>query len=160
MTKQTNTKATEAETKQTMELSVVQVDNSIFKTQEEGQGGVVRYSTTTDDVALFNAVNGGSEPVKDYIGKEIEVTDIVITSADVHEDVNDEDSPIVSKPCVHFYTVDGKHLTTLSNGIIKSAKMLISCGFAPCPEATVVIKFKTINTKKGTAHTFDLIKRN
>ena len=159
MNAKTNTKTTEA-TEQKMELAQVEVDNSIFKVSAEGEGAAVRYTTTFDDVDLFNAVNGGSEAVKDYIGQEIEVSDIIITSADVHEDVNDEDSPVVSKPCVHFYTPDGKHLTTLSNGIIKSAKTLISCGFAPSKEHTVVIKFKTIGTKRGTAHTFDLVKRN
>ena len=126
----------------------------------EGEGKKVRYTTTTDTVDLFNAVNGGSEPLKNYIGKELELTDIIVTSADVHEDVNDEKSPVVSKPCVHFYTTDGKHITTLSNGIIKSAKCLIECGLTPTKEAPVTIRIKTIETKKGTAHTFDLVKGN
>lgn len=156
----TKAKTNTQDTEQKMELATVEVDSSIFKVSAEGESAAVRYTTTFDDVDLFNAVNGGSEAVKDYIGQEIEVSDIIITSADVHEDVNDEDSPVVSKPCVHFYTSDGKHLTTLSNGIIKSAKTLISCGFAPSKEHTVVIKFKTIGTKRGTAHTFDLVKRN
>ena len=142
------------------QLTQVHVDTNIFKTVSEGEGDRVRYTTTFDDVALFNAVSGSSEAVKDYLDKEVEVSNIVVTSADVHEDVNDDDSPIVSKPCVHFYTPDGGHMTTLSNGIIKNVKDLIGCGFAPSPEHTIVIRFKTIQTKKGIAHTFDLVKRN
>ena len=160
MAKQNITEATQpTETQETMTLAKVEVDTNIFKVSGEGEGAAVRYSTTFDDVDLFNAVNGGSEAVKDYLGQELEVSDIVITSADVHEDRDNDESPIVSKPCVHFYTTDGKHLTTLSNGIIKSAKNLIGCGFAPCKEHPIVIKFKTINTKKGTAHSFDLVTR-
>ena len=144
----------------TTALALTEVDNSIFKVQAEGDGQAVRYSTTYEDTDLFNAVNGGSEPVKNYLDKEVEVTDIIITSADVHEDVNDEDSPVVSKPCVHFLCTDGKHLATLSNGVIKSAKNLIACGFAPSEGHSIIIKFRTVETKKGTAHTFDLVKRN
>ena len=152
---------TQTETQTTKhQLTQVHVDSNIFKTVGEGDGDKVRYTTTFDDVSLFNAVSGSSEAVKDYLDNEIEVTDIVVTSADVHEDVNDDDSPIVSKPCVHFYTADGKHMTTLSNGIIRNVKDLIGCGFAPTPEHTIVIRFKTIQTKKGIAHTFDLVKRN
>lgn len=148
-----------------MTLATVDVDTAIFKTVAEGEGQAVRYTTTFDDAALFNAVNGGSDPVKQYLGKEVEVTDIVITSAEVHEGrtetgEQDESTPVVSKPCVHFYTTDGKHLTTLSNGIVKAAKNLIACGFAPSEGHTVTIKFRTIETKKGTAHSFDLISRN
>ena len=142
------------------QLTQVHVDTNIFRTVSEGEGDRVRFTTTFDDVALFNAVSGSSEAVKDYLDKEVEVSNIVVTSADVHEDVNDDDSPIVSNPCVHFYTPDGGHMTTLSNGIIRNVKDLIGCGFAPSPEHTIVIRFKTIQTKKGIAHTFDLVKRN
>jgi len=141
------------------------LNKAIFETVPESKGDAVRYSTTTDDVALFNAVNGNSDPVKKLIGQEIEVSDMVITSAEVHEGrtpdgEQDENTPIVSKPCVHFYTPTGEHYTTLSNGIARAARNLISVGFAPCPEHTIIIKFRTIDTKKGTAHTFDLVKRN
>ena len=157
---QTNTQP-EAQTETSKhQLTQVHVDTNIFKTVSEGGGDRVRFTTTFDDVALFNAVSGSSEAVKDYLDKEVEISNLVVTSADVHEDVNDDDSPIVSKPCVHFYTPDGGHMTTLSNGIIKNVKDLIGCGFAPSPEHTIVIKFKTIQTKKGIAHTFDLVKRN
>lgn len=140
-------------------FNAVKVDKDIFKVTEEGEGATVRYTTTFDDVELFNAVSGSSDAVKDYLDKEVEISEIVITSADVHEDVNDDDSPKVSKPCVHFYTTDGKHLTTLSNGIIKNTRDLIGCGFAPTKEHPITIRFKTVQTKKGIAHTFDLVKR-
>lgn len=146
-------------------LAKVEVDKAIFKVVAEGEGQTVRYTTTFDDADLFNAINGGSDPVKKYLGQEVEVVNLLITSAELHEGrtadgEQDENTPIVSKPCVHFYTKDGQHLTTLSNGIVKSAKNLISCGFAPSEGHSVIIKFRTVETKKGTAHTFDLVKRN
>lgn len=140
-------------------FELVTLENDIFAVDETMTAGALRYSTTADDVKLFNAMNGGSEPVADYIGQEVEITDIVITSAEVAADPNDDDSEIVSKPCVHFNTTDGKHLATLSNGIIKACKNLLSVGFAPTPESPIVIKFKQIKTKKGIAHSFDLVRR-
>ena len=140
-------------------FEMVTIDKDVFTVDETKTAGELRYSTTTDDVKLFNALNGGSEPVADYIGQDVTITDIVITSAEVAADPNDDDSEIVSKPCVHFNTIDGKHLSTLSNGIIKACKNLLSVGFAPTPESPITIKFKTIKTKKGTAHTFDLVSR-
>ncbi len=140
-------------------FEMVTIDKDVFTVDETKTAGGLRYSTTTDDVKIFNALNGGSEPVADYIGQDVTITDIVITSAEVAADPNDDDSEIVSKPCVHFNTIDGKHLATLSNGIIKACKNLLSVGFAPTPESPITIKFKTIKTKKGTAHTFDLVSR-
>lgn len=140
-------------------FELVTLENDIFAVDETKTAGALRYSTTADDVKLFNAMNGGSEPVADYIGQEVKITDIVITSAEVAADPNDDDSEIVSKPCVHFNTTDGKHLATLSNGIIKACKNLLSVGFAPTPESPIVIKFKQIKTKKGIAHSFDLVSR-
>lgn len=148
-----------------LSLTLNPLSKAIFETVPESKGAAVRFTTTDDDVALFNAVNGNSDPVKLLIGKELEVSDMIITSAEVHEGrtpdgEQDENTPIVSKPCVHFYTPTGEHYTTLSNGIARAARNLISVGFAPNPEHTIVIRFRTIDTKKGTAHTFDLVKRN
>ena len=140
-------------------FNLVTIENDVFAVDETKTANVLRYTTTTDDVKLFNAMNGGSEPVSGYIGQEVEISDIIITSAEVPADPNDDESEIVSKPCVHFATTDGKHLATLSNGIIKACKNLLSVGFAPSPESPITIKFKQIKTKKGIAHSFDLIKR-
>lgn len=131
----------------------------IFAVQEAETGATVRYTTTVDDAALFNAVNGSSESVKNYMDTDITVKDIVITSADVHDEKDNEESPVHSKPCVHFYTTDDKHIASLSNGIIRAAKALINCGFTPTAERPITIKFKAVETKKGTAHTFDLVSR-
>lgn len=119
---------------------------------------LLRYSTTSDTVKLFNAVNSVSESVKDNMDTDITVTDIVITKADVPSDINDEDSDRVSKPVIHFYTADGKHISSLSNGIVRATRNLLSCGLYPTPEMPVTIKFRTVNTKKGTAHSFDVVK--
>lgn len=133
-----------------------------FATLEAGKGDTVRSSTTYDDVTLFNAVNGSAEKVEDYIDQCVEITDIVVTSADVSDDINDPDAKNCdkhNKPVVHFFTKDGKHISSISNGISRAAKNLLSCGFIPTAEQPFTIKFKQIKTKKGMAHSFDLIKK-
>ena len=140
-------------------FNLIKIENDVFAIDESCAAPALRYTTTTDDVKLFNVLNGGSEPVSDYIDTDVEVTDIIIASAEVAADPNDDDSETVSKPCAHFITSNGKHLASLSNGVIKACKNLLSVGFAPTPETPITIHFKTIKTKRGTAHTFDLVKR-
>ena len=74
-----------------------------FSTVAEGEGSMIRTSTTDDDVTLFNAINSSAEKLEEYIDQEVEVVAIVVTSADVAEDMNDEDSNKVNKPVVHFF---------------------------------------------------------
>lgn len=133
-----------------------------FETLEAGTGAKIRHSTTTDDITLFNAINGSAEKVEDYLGKDVTVTDIVVTSADVLKDINDpdeENGERENKPVMHFFTADGKHISSISNGIKRATDNLLSVGFAPSPEAPIVIRFKEVKTKRGTAHSFDLISR-
>lgn len=134
------------------------IETGIFETVEQG-ADILRYATNPDDdIMLFNSVNGGAENAGNYLGEILEVSDIVITSVEVHEDREDDTSPIVSKPCSHFFTTDGKHIATLSNGINRSVKMLLSCGLTPTPERPIKLRFHETKTKKGTAHTFDLVR--
>lgn len=130
-----------------------------FAILPEGEGAPIRISTASDDVTLFNAVNGSGENVADYIGKDVELVNIVVTSVDVHSDPNDDDSPIINKSCVNMFTSDGKMISSISNGIARSVKSLFNVGFAPTPEAPITVRFKQSKTKRGMAHTFDLIKR-
>lgn len=131
----------------------------IFAVVECGQGAMVRESTTTDDVTLFNAVNSTGEKVADNLGVDIVVTNIVITSADVNSDMNDENSNKVNKPCVNFFTADGRQISSISNGIIRATRALFGVGFTPTNERPITIRFKEQKTKKGTCHTFDLVSR-
>ena len=139
-------------------FAITPINPDVFAIKSAGEGAAVRHTTTTETATLFNAVNGSGTSVKDIIGDTIEVVDIVVTSADVHEDINDDDSPMVCKPLANFFTSDGNHYSSLSNGIIRAVKNLFNCGLAPTPETPVRIKFKTVETKRGTAHTFDLVK--
>lgn len=138
-------------------LQTMTVDQSIYAIVEPGTGPLLRSSTTSDNAKLFNALNGSSESVKNWLGEEIDVTDIVITSADVPSIMGDEDSERVCKPCVHFFTLDGTHISSISNGIVKSTKMLLACGLTPTEEHPIRIRFKEVETKKGTAHTFEMV---
>lgn len=129
-----------------------------FAVLPAGDGVPVRLSTTVDNVKLFNAVNGTSENLDNYIGGDpVEVSDIIVTSVDINSDMNDEDSEIVNKAVVHFLLTDGTHISSLSNGIIRATKNLLSCGFNPSPESPIKIKFKQVKTKRGIAHSFDLV---
>lgn len=132
----------------------------IFDTVACGSGAVVRETTTTtDDVTLFNAVNSTGEKVADNLGVDIVVTNIVITSADVHSDMNDENSVKVNKPCINFFTADGRQISSISNGIIRATCALFGVGFTPTAERPITIRFKELKTKKGKCHTFDLVSR-
>lgn len=139
-------------------FELTQINVTSFEVMEAGTGATVRESTTVDETKLFNAVSSASEPVKNYLDKVVEVEDIIITSVDVNEDVNDEESDIVSVPVVHFYTTDGKHISTLSKGVIRTVKSLFELGMTPSPERPRKIRFKTTQTKRGTAHVFELVK--
>lgn len=147
--------------KQLRELAKLQeeaIDHSIFETKKLNEGERIRYTTTFDRATLFNSINSKSEPVASYFGKDITVENIVITTAQVHEDFNDDFSEREDKPCVHFFCKDGLHLASVSNGILRSAENLITCAIVPSPEDPIVIRFKEITTKRGKAHSFDLIK--
>lgn len=135
------------------------VDHSIFETKKLNEGDKIRFSTTFDEVTLFNSINSSSESVADHFNEDITVENIVITTAQVNMDINDDFSEKEDKPCVHFFCKGGMHLASVSNGIIRSAENLITCMIMPSPEAPIVIRFKEINTKRGIAHTFDLISR-
>lgn len=151
---------TATNTKETA-LAVIKTQNMSeeFAVTAAGQGAVIRTATNTDDVLLFNAVNGSAEKVEDYFGQDIKVTDIVVTSADILVDINDdpETGERKNKPVCHFFTADGKHISSISNGIIRATKNLLSCGFIPTADSPITIRFKEIRTKRGVAHSFDMI---
>ena len=151
------------ETEQQLPAEVFQCNDlqKEFEIGEAGSGAKIRTTTTTDDVTLFNAINGSAEKVEDYLGSEVTVTDIVVTSADVLKDINDTDpdGEKENRPVIHFFTADGKHISSISNGIRRAAENLLTVGFNPTKEDPIVIRFKEVKTKKGTAHSFDLISR-
>lgn len=147
------------EKKQKMELATVSMSDD-FAICEAGQGAAVRATTTDKNTVLFNAVNGQGQKVKDFLGVELEIVNIVVTSADVAKDYADKDNENaekVSKPCVHFFTADGIHISSISNGICRGVMMLFECGMQPVEGSPLHIMFTTIETKNGTAHSFTLI---
>lgn len=154
----TTTETTERQLPQLVQTTDMSADFAIL---EAGTGAKIRTSSTADDVTLFNALNDSAEKVEDYLDKEVTVTDIVVTSADVNIDINDdsEDGEKENRPVVHFFCADGKHISSISNGIRRATENLLSVGFAPSKEAPIVIKFREVKTKKGTAHSFTLISR-
>ena len=136
--------------------AIAKVDNSVFAIGAPSDVVTVRDTTTTDSVTLFNAINGTSTKVKDVLGVELEVNNIVITSVNVAKEFGDEDGEKECKPCVNFFTTDGQKIASISNGIIRGVKALYASGMLPREDAPIKIMFKTVETKNGTAHTFDL----
>lgn len=130
---------------------------AVVPTEEAWEAPLVRYSTTDDNIVMFNALNSASEKVEDYIGEEVVVEHIVVTSADVQEELNNPNAPWVNKPVIHFFCEDGTHIASLANGIRRTTMSLLGLGFDPTPEHPVVIKFKSVKVKKGHAHGFDII---
>lgn len=132
--------------------------NEIFETKEVSkENSEIRHSTTTDNAKLFNALRGKSISIRDVIGETFDIIDIVITANDVLKDKDDESLGKENKPIVHFYTKDGQHLSSLSNGIIRNTKALLETGIIPTEESPIKIKFDEVKTKKGTAFTFELV---
>ena len=138
-------------------FEITNITKDTFATLAEGTGLAIRGATTSDEAICFNALNGNGVPVKDVIGEDIFVTDIVVTSVDVPVDRNKPEGEKVNKPCVNFFTEDGECFSSLSNGIIRATKNLLSV-MSPSLESPIHIKFGTINTDKGTAHTFRLVR--
>lgn len=132
--------------------------NNIFDIVEIGvECAKVRYSTTNSTATLFNAVNGSGKKLKDFIDSEITVNNIVITTAEVHKDKNDENSPLEKRPVVHFFTEFGEHISSLSTGICRSVKGLMEIGIMPTPDNPLTFKVVTVETKNGTAHSLELM---
>lgn len=129
-----------------------------FETVEINENNArIRYSTTTETNDLFNALSGKSEPVKNYISETVSVTKMVVTANDIDVNRENPNEGKVNKPIVHFFTADGKHISTLSNGIIRNVKFMLECGIIPTVENPINIRFDTVETPKGTAHTFDIM---
>lgn len=134
------------------------IENEAFAMVEAGKGTIIRETTTTDEITLFNAVNSASTKVKDVLGIPLNIVDIVVTSVDVSDDPNDPDGVKHSRPCCHFFTDDGAHISSISNGVCRATNRLLGFNIIPSTEKPLTIMFTTTETKKGTAHTFTLVK--
>lgn len=117
----------------------------------------IRFSTTDDTITMFNALNSTSEKVEDYIDKEVVVEHIIVSAADVQEEMNNPNAPYVNKPVIHFFCDDGTHIASLANGINRTTRNLLSTGVWPTEEHPIVIKFKRVKVKKGHAHGFEVV---
>lgn len=140
--------------------AVATVNNDAFKVYEVNEEvPPIRESTTTDEKVLFNALSAPSQKLKDFIGHELNVTSIVVTNALVKKDINDksEAAERENKPCVHFFTDMGEHISTVSNGVVRSVKSLLGVGIIPTPENPLKIRIITSDTKNGTMHSFELV---
>ena len=141
------------------EFKLMEIDKDNFDNLPAGTGAVVRESTTSDNKVLFNACNGSGEPIKTLIntGEVISVVYIIVTSTDVPSERDNPDSEIVSHPVAHFFTADGRHYSTLSNGIMRGVKLMFATGMTPTPDNPISLIFRTTETKNGTAHVLDMV---
>lgn len=159
MKKMANT--TEKVTEATEETTAVTtVNNDAFKVYEVNEEvPPIRETTTTDEKVLFNALSSPSQKLKDFIGHELNITSIVVTNALVKKDINDksENAERENKPCVHFFTDMGEHISTVSNGVTRSVKNLLNVGIIPTVENPLKIRIISSDTKNGTMHSFELV---
>ena len=114
-------------------------------------------SSEADHVTLFSALNDRGENVEDYMDEEVVVEHIVVTAADVQEEMNNPNAPFVNKAVIHFFCDDGTHISSLSNGIRRCTLNLVGCGFDPTPDHPVHIKFKRVKVARGNAHSFSVL---
>lgn len=118
----------------------------------------VRFTTPEcDHITLFSALNDKAESVEDFMDEEVIVEHIVVTAADVQEEMNNPDAPFVNKPVIHFFLDDGTHISSLSNGIRRCTMNLVSCGIIPSPDHPVHLKFKRVKVARGNAHSFTVL---
>lgn len=142
-----------------MELATTNMTDE-FAVCEANQGAVVRATTTDSTATLFNALNGQGKKIGDFLGVPLTIVNIVVSSGNVaknYEEKDDENAEKVSMPCVHFFTDDGTHISSISNGIARATKSLFEAGLTPSKESPIKIMFSTVNTKRGTAHTFEMV---
>jgi hypothetical protein len=157
-TTKTNAQAQETNAQETTAITTQTKGN--FEIAAAGQGESVRATTTDRTSTLFNALNGQGKKIKDVLGVELTITNIVVTSADVVKNFAEKDkenAEKVSKPCVHFFTDDGQHISSISTGICRATEKLFAAGLTPIEGAPIKLMFITIETKNGTAHSFMLM---
>lgn len=129
---------------------------NIFSQYDENEGAPIRYSSTDNKTYLFNSANGGGESITKIFDEVITVVAIVITSANVPVIMSQPNGDRVSRPCINFFTDDGRHYASISSGVARAARNILGCGFIPTADDPINISFRQIKTPKGIAHTFDL----
>lgn len=145
-------------TTEKMELAILEMNDNTFAVYDENdEHEKLRFTTTSSTITLFNALNGVSIPLKKYIGTVINVTDVVIGEGLVLKDRDNEEAGKEYIPCIHLFTDNGEHISTLSKGFCNSISNLIECGIIPTPETPIKILVKEEECKKGKMHTFDLV---
>lgn len=130
--------------------------NDVFAPVDSGCGQLVRFSCVDTKPELFAAINGGGESVTKIFNQIVEITGIIITSAEVPINRNRPEEGNINKPCVNIFTTEGDHYASISNGVVRATKNMLGMGILPSPDSPVPVIFKQINTPKGMAHTFDL----
>lgn len=145
---------------QTQETAITTQAITGFEVVTAGQGETVRATTTDKTSTIFNALNGQGRKIKDVLGVELTITNIVVTSADVVKNFAEKDkenAEKVSKPCIHFFTDDGQHISSISTGICRATEKLFAAGLVPIEGSPIKLMFTTVETKNGTAHSFMLM---
>lgn len=132
---------------------------SIFKngemTEENFERRIVFNSGCTE-VDAFNAMYGGNEKLSEYMGEEITITGVTISTSLVNKEMNNEESGKIVKPCVALVTEEAGVITTVSNGIYSCIKGMLS--MVSFDIHKVIAKIVEVNTKKGKAHSLRMIR--
>lgn len=136
--------------------STIELINQVEKMSiEEAEGAKLIYAEGMTDVEIFNSIYGSNGKISEHIGDVVTVTSIAIGTAIVNEDMNDDTSPKIVKPCVFLNTSEYGVISSVSNGIIRAIKGIVS--MIDFNMQAIKVKLLETKTKHGTAHTIRML---
>lgn len=130
---ETTAEATQtAETAQATETTVAKVNDAAALATPLNRGELVYTSIVATDKAtkkkLFNALNGDTQKLSDYIGKTVKIVDVVVETAAF---VNEETGEIEDTYKVTLLDVSGVAYSAFSKGMYYSVKNIIGAFGTP-----------------------------
>lgn len=124
-------------------------------TIEEAEDNRLIYAEGMSDVDIYNSIYGSNEKIADHMGDVATVVSIAIGTAIVNEDMNDDTSPKIVKPCVYLNTSEYGVISSVSNGMIRSVKGVVA--MIDFNRQAIKVEFLEKKTKRGISHTIRML---
>lgn len=77
--------------------------------------------TRTSKAKIYNAISNPKHSLADFIGKQLEITDVVCHYVEM---VDDNTGEVIQAPRVVFVDVNGETYQCISNGVLQSIKRI------------------------------------
>lgn len=103
--------------------------------------------TRASKIAMYNAINGDADSLRDHVGEEIALVDVVAHTVQMTDEQTGE-----LRDCARVVLVaaDGKCYQAVSEGIMSSlTKLFAICGMPSWKDEPVIVKPKELTTRKG-----------